>query len=216
MKLDEFYTAIDGIVIDPRPQIKMATSHTIAHTLGADIPADLRERLCSEPLRALFAAVENSIEAGHYSACEGHLSAFRSALAAAVADARQFGELKPWSAADQIARCAAGGLWHTYHWNGFEVRVIQNMLMPNESIAEVTYRTVRTDQRTITRDDLRAAAAEQRPAWTRDERLTDGGIEFARNFTSEHSIQEEEARAAHVARPVVLSGPRHMIGQPVQ
>ena len=90
-------------------------------------------------------------------------------------------------------------------WNGFEVSVVGRMLEADERIQSVDFRPIVTSNRTITRDDMRAAAEGYRPIGASDQR-------FDEQFTPEAIIAEAEAKAAHAARRVYTSGPAEIIG----
>lgn len=201
---------------DPRDAYTLAGIHIVAHAIKPEVPADIRARIISEPLRNYAAKGRASIESGNYGALAQYQADLRSALTAGMAHERQFGALKPWTAGDQIT--GAIPLWEQNSWNGNETGFIKDMLRPphdgmdGERILDVTFRTITTDQRTITRDEMRTFAASQRPAGMMHPSYDDA---WDRNFTSEHSPVAAEERAAHVAarKRTVTSGPSWEIGK---
>jgi hypothetical protein len=211
MDISEFDDAIDAIEIDPRKRLKDSAKHILTRTIGADVPADLADRLVQPRLRALFDRAAACLKAGDFAAIDGHLTKFRLDLIDAIGHERRDGTLRPHAPADEIKKF--GGAWSDHRWNGFETGTVLQMLEQDERILDVGFREIKTDQRKITRDEMKAFAQSRRPKWAHENDY------FARNFTSESAIKEAAERAQREIerRGTYSSGPSEIIGtRPVE
>ena len=129
-------------------------------------------------------------------------------MRAALNYERQSGELKPWSAADQIL--AFRGQWARAHYNGAEQSYVLKMLAPGEVIVRPpTLREIQTSTRTIGRDDIRRFAESQRPRFTTGDESTCTPEGVLRE------IEQAEQRALE-RRNSYTSGPAGIIGKPIE
>ncbi len=191
----------------PTPEGAAADLDAIVDRALAGIDESLHDRLLD---RARYErATEQLVSAfeqgrGHETA--GMLNQFNADLVSAVVFERMHGSLRPYDAADEIKKWS--GRLTERLCNGFETDTLRQMLQ-NEHIVAVDYRKVTTDQREITRDDIRRFAEGRRiqtlspdPHW------------HAR-FTSEAIIQQAERLERERAIPKYESGPSSLIGKPI-
>jgi hypothetical protein len=128
------------------------------------------------------------------------LSKYDSDVLDAVNLARQSGELRPHEPSDEIKKYS--GQWGPKCYASFDVATLLKMLLPNERIiAPPGFRSVVTNQREISRDDLRKAAGSA-----------------ANQLVSEKVIAEAEQAAVRVEsrKRQYSAGPSNIIGQPIE
>ncbi|MHB8382710.1 MAG: hypothetical protein ACYDC3_10295 [Candidatus Binataceae bacterium] len=172
----------------------------------ATLPEKHHHKVLPRPRAELANRVQKYIRDWRNDLIPAALADFATRLRAAVQhEIATNPDLRPWSAEEQIK------IWSNrladLHWNGYELSMLKRMLLAvgGEAIVEGTLRYVRTDRRTISRDDLRAFADGLRPRDRPDQRAFDA------NFSSESAITAAERAAAldaeKRANPVFTSGP---------
>ena len=193
MNLEEFNSAIDSIVIDPRERLK-AVARRIVERILRDVPQDIADQISASRLHALAARAADLLERGLWDRVDSAVSDFAADLDEALAFERRVGRLKPITPESEHAR-TAGELGRRL-WNAWEQKNSFAMMVEGEQVLEIGWRTIRTTQRTIVRHD---------PGWDQFRSVTNSRAWFAARSTPEEKIREAEEQerreAADRARP---------------
>jgi hypothetical protein len=171
---------------DWRPKFKLRASETAAMRLR-DLPRDARKRIREPLIKTFDPALRDAYERGDYHAAEIALAEFDEAL---LKGAVLEYERARTAAADTGVEERLGAL-EAHGWLAKEQDAARLMIVAPEKLGRVDFFSLTTNQRTITRDEIRAFG---RPAsWSNDNSWT-------AQFVSDRNVREMQAEAARRER----------------
>ncbi len=180
---EKFDSRIDAAQLDPRPAAKEAVRR-IVEFVTRGIPESIAARILESRLAALADRIALAVERGNFSAVHALVDGFETELIGAVRDERERGALKPITPESELARIAPMLAARLY--NSIEAEGTRLTLKPDERILDVGFWHIRTTERVISRDELRAAA---RPVTHRRDDT------WAAQFANRQAIEDAEAEA---------------------
>ena len=190
MELDQFKSRIAAIEFDPRPRFTAAAEAIVVQRLRG-VPAEIARTIYSPRLDDLATRAELIIEHGNFGGLNGLLGEFSASLAEGVSyERREGGRLYTSTPRDEVNR--RGADFHKSLYNGHEQQQVLNLLKPGERIVSVGLREIRTDERIITREDLRKFGYS---------RVQHDPERWNQRFTAESKIREAEAAAGRLNEP---------------
>lgn len=166
---------------DPRPGWEQAAQR-IATVRLHDVPADIADDILASRWRTLDDGLAGIFTSGNYLGAALLLDTFDVSLLKQVVDERTSGRLRPWSAAAEVER--VGPFLSAKLYNSIEAEGFTTLLHPGERALNVGWWSIRTDRRTITREEMRAAA---RPVTHRND------VSWASQFPSRAAIENAES-----------------------
>ncbi|MGA8643881.1 hypothetical protein [Candidatus Binatus sp.] len=210
-----FDAMIDSYVEnDPREYLKAGRKRT-DDDQRTDISADDFTRIAGPVRQRLATRAEAPVKRRDYARIDALLAEYAADLRAAIGFERRAGILKPWNVADTFEPWFRS--LDDHGWRAPEKSAIKSMLEQGDEIVAVDFRTVTMKRRTITREDVRQFALDQRPRWQVDLPDSMRPSEFLAwaGFPTDEAIEKLEAMAVHVERQGLIrtSGPRHMVGK---
>jgi hypothetical protein len=153
MNREEFFAANETIEFNPVKRLNTRVNQICDRILPADLRQDARGVIEGSRLTLLHTRARDAIESGRFHLIDGMLVDFANELLTAFQFELRSGLLKPWSASDEVKRCASAGYFERNLINGFEVCALRDGLEPGEQIDihASALRAIKTDRREILR-----------------------------------------------------------------